>query len=101
MLNATAAFNQTIEALAQQYNLGFVDANGILRVLSDTGIPLSDGSLLTSTYATGGAFSLDGVHPSPRGSAIIANAFLEAMANRFGSVLREIDPLEYTGLYLN
>ena len=99
--NATTNFNQTIEALAQQYNLGFVDANATLKVLADTGIPLSDGSVLTSTYGTGGAFSLDGVHPSPRGSAVIANLFLEAMEARFGSVLPPIDPLEYKGLYIN
>jgi hypothetical protein len=99
--NATANFNQTIEALAQQYNLGFVDANATLGELANGGIPLRDGSVLTDAYATGGAFSLDGVHPSPRGSAIIANLFLEAMASRYGSVLPAIDPLEYTGLYLN
>jgi hypothetical protein len=98
---ATANYNQTIEALAQQYNLGFVDANATLKALAETGIPLSDGSVLTSTYATGGAFSLDGVHPSPRGSAIIANLFLEAMEARFGSVLPAIDPLEFKGLYIN
>lgn len=99
--NATASFNQTIETLAQQYNLGFFDANALLKVLDETGIPLPDGSLLTSTYATGGAFSLDGVHPSPRGYAIIGQAFLEVMEERFGSVLPPIDPLEYTGLYIN
>jgi lysophospholipase L1-like esterase len=98
--NATASYNQTIAALAQAYDLAFVDANAYLTVLDETGIPLADGSTVTSTYARGGGFSLDGVHPSPRGYALVANLIIEAINAKYGSNLPGVDPLDYTGLYL-
>ena len=99
---ATDKFNATISGLAQQYGLGFVDANSVLsKAASEEGIPLSDGSTVTATFATGGGFSLDGVHLSPRGYAIMANEFIKIIETTYGANLPEIDPLEYKGLYIN
>lgn len=99
--DATEAYNQTIEGLAQQYDLAFVDINSLLEGLLESGYPLSDGSIATSTYATGGAFSLDGIHPSPRGYAILTNLFIESINAKYGSDLPGVNPLDYTGLYIN
>lgn len=98
---ATAAYNATIAALAQQFDLAFVDMNGFYNTVETEGVPLADGSVVTATYATGGAFSLDGVHPSPRGYALVANEFIKAIEAKYGAVLPKVDPLAYTGLYIN
>lgn len=98
---ATAAYNQTIEALATQYDLALIDCNSFLKDVAENGFQLSDGSIVTDTYATGGGFSLDGVHPSPRGYALVANLFINAINAKYGSNLPEVDPLEFTGLYVN
>ena len=98
---AQMAYNQTITALATQYDLALVDANAYLNTIAADGVMLSDGSVVTDTYATGGGFSLDGVHPSPRGYALLANLFVEAINTKFGSNLPGVDPLDYTGLYVN
>lgn len=98
---ALTAYNQTIEALATTYDLAFVDANTLLNNLKTTGFPQTDGSVVTATFATGGGFSLDGVHPSPRGYAILANAFTAAINAKYGSNLPNVNPLDYTGLYIN
>ncbi len=99
---ATDKFNATISGLAGQYGLGFVDANAVLsQAASAEGIPLSDGSTVTATFATGGGFSLDGVHLSPRGYALVANEFIKAVETTYGANLPEVDPLEYKGLYIN
>jgi len=97
---ATTAYNQTIEALATQYDLAFVDVNTYQNVIADVGAPLSDGSVVTDTYATGGGFSLDGVHPAPRGSALLANFIVQTINAKYGSNLPGVDPLDYTGLYI-
>ncbi|WP_372973362.1 SGNH/GDSL hydrolase family protein [Muriicola sp.] len=97
---ATASYNQTIAALAQAYDLAFVDANAYLQTIADVGIPLSDGSTITASYGTGGGFSLDGVHPSPRGYALVANLIVETINAKYGSNLPGVDPLDYTGLYI-
>ncbi len=98
--NATVAYNQTISALAQQYDLAFVDANSYLNLVAEEGVPLSDGSVVTAEFARGGGFSLDGVHPAPRGYALVANQFVLAINAKYGSNLPGVDPLDFTGLYI-
>jgi len=97
---ALASYNQTIAALAQVYDVALVDANGFFSTFAETGYPLSDGSTATATYATGGGFSLDGIHPAPRGNAILANLIVETINAKYGSNLPGVDPLDFTGLYL-
>lgn len=98
---AHAAYNQTIEALATQYNVAFVDVNSFFASIAENGFPLADGSVVTADYGTGGGFSLDGVHPSPRGSALLANLFIETINAKHGSNLPGVNPLDFTGLYIN
>jgi lysophospholipase L1-like esterase len=54
---------------------------------------------MKATYVTGGSFSLDGIHPSPRGYALIANAFLDAINSKYGSTLKKVDAKDYQILY--
>lgn len=98
---ALAAYNQTIAGLAAQYDVAFVDTNAFLNTFAINGVPLADGSTASATFGTGGGFSLDGVHPSPRGYALLANLFIEAIETKYGADLPAVNPLEYTGLYIN
>jgi len=97
---AIAGYNQTIAALAAQYNVALVDVNAYLNRVATSGVSLPDGSRATATYATGGAFSLDGVHPSPRGYALIANEFTKVINTKYGSNLPNVNPLDFKGLYI-
>ncbi|WP_108424366.1 G-D-S-L family lipolytic protein [Flagellimonas amoyensis] len=99
--NATDAYNLTISSLASTYDLAFVDANALMTDIKANGVQLADGSIVTAAFATGGGFSLDGVHPAPRGYAILANAFIAAINTKYGSNLPGVNPLDYTGLYIN
>jgi hypothetical protein len=67
---ATAAYNATIQALAAAKDLGFVDARAALAEVANSGVAYN-GGVLTSQFVTGGAFSLDGVHPTPRGMLLL------------------------------
>ncbi|GLB51044.1 outer membrane protein [Neptunitalea chrysea] len=96
---AQTSYNLSIETLASSYGLAFVDVEGVMYDLANGGITVN-GSTLTSTYATGGAFSLDGVHPSSRGYAYLSNVFIAAINSTYGSNLPEVDLLDYTALYL-
>src|SRR5690606_13948169 len=88
--NATAAYNATIKAQAEANNLAFLDANALLGQLNDTGIPF-DGGMLTATFATGGAFSLDGVHLTPRGYALVANEMIEAINETYHASVPKVN----------
>lgn len=81
---ATAAFNQIIETTANQAGLALVDANGLLNQLANGGITSGDFTL-TSSLVTGSAFSLDGIHPTARGYALLVNEFMKAIDATYGS----------------
>lgn len=97
--NATDSYNITIQAAATANDLAFVDAKAIMdQLTSPTGI-MANNFTLTSTFVTGGTFSLDGVHPSPRGYALIANKFLEAINAKYGSNLKGVNVGNYRILF--
>lgn len=81
---ATEAYNQIIAATAAQAGLALVDANSLLNQLANGGITSGDFTL-TSNLVTGSAFSLDGVHPTARGYALLANEFMKAIDATYGS----------------
>lgn len=97
---ARTVYNQTIENFATQYDLAFFDADALMQQMLTTGIT-ENGITSTAVYATGGGFSLDGVHPSPRGYSIIANGMIDAINAKYGSNLPKVNVGNYKGLYLN
>ena len=97
---ATAAYNETIKNLADANNLAYVDTKSILTQVANGGIPF-DGGTLTSTFVTGGAFSLDGIHPTPRGYAYIANKVIEAINTTYHSSVPKVNIGSYGTVTLN
>ena len=82
--NAITAYNGTISGAASAAGLAIVDANNLLDQLVNGGLSSGDFTL-TSDLVTGGAFSLDGVHLTSRGYALIANEFMKAIDATYGS----------------
>lgn len=95
---ATDAYNTSIKAIADSKGLAFVDAKAIMDKLSTTGI-VGNNFTMTSSYVFGGSFSLDGVHPSPRGYALIANAFIDAINAKYSSTFKKVDLGNYRILF--
>ncbi|WP_281231464.1 SGNH/GDSL hydrolase family protein [Flavobacterium gelatinilyticum] len=95
---ATVAYNAVISAIAEEKGLAFVDTGAIMTQLSSGGVRFGN-YVMSSTFVTGGAFSLDGVHPSARGYGLIANIFIDAINKKYGSTLRHVDlgayPIQY------
>ncbi|SNR14021.1 SGNH/GDSL hydrolase family protein [Tenacibaculum jejuense] len=81
---ATDAYNSTIKALADANDLAFVDFNQVLQEGATSGLKF-DRYILTTDLVTGGLVSLDGVHLTARGYALMANKFLEAIDEKYGS----------------
>lgn len=82
--DATEAYNATISSVASTNNLALVDLNSILEQASTTGIMFDDYSMNTD-LVFGGLVSLDGVHLTARGYALMANSFLQAIDTTYGS----------------
>ncbi|MEM7292319.1 MAG: G-D-S-L family lipolytic protein [Pseudomonadota bacterium] len=98
--NANAAFNATIAAVADANpDLILFDAAAEMAQLASEGINYGTGTI-TTTFATGGAFSLDGVHPTARGYAVIANLIMDVIEAEFGAVLPPVDPSSFTTTFI-
>jgi len=93
---ATSTFNSIIADNAARHNLALMDANTYLKTLQN-GITYN-GVTYTPTFVTGGAFSLDGVHLTPRGYALVANEILRVINVQYGSTLPMVDPNKYIGI---
>ena len=94
--DAITAYNTKIKNLATTYGLAFVDVNKFLSQV-ETGI-VYNGINLNTTFVSGGAFSLDGVHLTPIGNALLANEFLKAINSTYGSTLPLVDATKYSGV---
>ncbi|MEE8468185.1 MAG: SGNH/GDSL hydrolase family protein [Planctomycetota bacterium] len=74
---ATATFNSIIAQEASARNAVFVDIHSFLSQL-DTQGSVVNGQRLNTSFL-GGIFSLDGIHPTNTGYALVANEFIHAM----------------------
>ncbi len=90
---ATAAqsvsdFNATISSIASAKGWGLVNINSFFNTIR-TNDAMSGtnfgGIIFKTTFVTGGLFSLDGVHPTSQGQAILANEFLKVINSKFGA----------------
>jgi len=95
---ATAAYNQIIPALAAHFNIGVVDMNAKLKEMQNFPGIAWDGMTLNTTFVTGGAFSLDGIHLNPRGCALAANYFIDAINKQYNSTIPYVDVTKYPGV---
>lgn len=102
VIAATDAYNATIEQLASQKGLAFVNANEMMQQIANGGLPF-DNFTMKANLVLGLTFSLDGVHPTARGYAFMANEILKAIDGTYGSNFEEAGALlkaaDYTTFY--
>jgi len=89
-----ASYNATIKSVAEAKGLAIFDAYTFLENVNTYGY-YGDGLGLTSKFVTGGLFSLDGVHLTPRGYSIVANQFIDAINAKYGSNIPEANIADY------
>ncbi len=95
--NYVSFYNATIKSVAASKGLAVFDAYTFLQNIKQNGIVVQ-GVSLNSNYISGGIFSLDGVHLTPRGYAIVANEFIKAINAKYGSTVPLADVANYPGV---
>ena len=85
---AISSYNATISAMASQYGWAHWDAHAVLNQVVTSGYPM-DTFNLTADLVFGGLFSLDGVHPTARGNAVIAKLIMAEIDATYGSNLSD------------
>ncbi|ESU23229.1 hypothetical protein FEDK69T_13820 [Flavobacterium enshiense DK69] len=93
--DATSAYNAAIKSAAATKGLAVADMNAVMNKLAN-GLRLDDGQIYTADYFTlAGSlnnystvlFSLDGVHPNPRGYAVLANEIIKVINSHYKAKL--------------
>jgi lysophospholipase L1-like esterase len=82
------AFNQVIAAQAKAAGATMVDTNAIVGQAA-TGLTIN-GYTANNAFLNG-FFSLDGIHPTNTGYAVIANGFIDAMNAAFKTSVPDVD----------
>lgn len=94
--NATQSFNDYIRQMATEKDLALFDVNAYFKTVQ-SGVRYN-GLTLTPVFVTGGVFSLDGVHLTPRGYALVANQIILAINAKYGSTIPQVDVTKYNGV---
>jgi len=96
---ARTAYNVTIKAEADaDPDLLLFDAEAFFTELSTTGILYGSGGI-SSTFAQGAGVSLDGLHLTARGNAVLANEMFKVINAGFGGYIPPVDPSDYTTVF--
>jgi hypothetical protein len=91
------SYNAAIKSVAASKGLAVFDAYTFLNNVKEHGLTES-GISMNSNYISGGIFSLDGVHLTPRGYAIVANEFIKAINAKYSSSIPLADVSAYSGV---
>jgi hypothetical protein len=94
---ATTSFNNALIAAANARGLAVFDANLFFRTIAANGLAVNAANN-TAGYLSGNLFSLDGVHPTPRGYAVVANEMLKAINAKYGSTFTGVNANSYRGV---
>lgn len=82
-------YNNIIKEEAGNRNIPVADMYAFLNTLKNGGV--FDGIAVNSAFISGGAFSLDGIHPTDRGYAIVANEFIRTINEAYGASVPLVD----------
>ncbi|MCL6494772.1 MAG: SGNH/GDSL hydrolase family protein [Ignavibacterium sp.] len=91
---AVTNYNNIIASTAANFNFAVVDINSVFNQIRQndfTGGTVYNGVTFRTTFVTGGLFSLDGVHPTNQGQAIIANEFIKVINNKYNAQFPLVD----------
>jgi hypothetical protein len=86
------AYNASIAAAVSENHAALVDMATLFgSIESAGGVPIPPQKFCSLVYG-GGFFSLDGLHPSNTGYAILAKAFIDELNKAYGLAIPAIDP---------
>ncbi|TDQ07694.1 SGNH/GDSL hydrolase family protein [Pedobacter metabolipauper] len=95
VIDFTNSYNATIKAAANTSNLAIVDAGALLKEYG-AGTKVN-GVGVSAEFIRGNLFSLDGIHLTPLGYAIVANEFIKAINSKYSSSIPTVDASKYRG----
>ena len=93
----TAELNTVITNIANQKGLALFDSNTFFTGIATNGLLINTVGN-SAAFVSGNLFSLDGVHPTPRGYAVVANEMIKAINTKYGADVPRVDATSYRGV---
>ncbi|RZK39255.1 MAG: G-D-S-L family lipolytic protein [Hymenobacter sp.] len=93
--NAVNNYNLYITTAANLQGVPIVDLYALFNQLR-SGVR-QDGVTIGTNFLTGGVFSLDGIHLTPRGNAYLTDELIKVINTKYGSTLPALDISKYGG----
>ena len=101
VLNASiTTYNGIMKAQADAKGLAYVDPNSVLGQVAATGGLTQNGITYTASFIQGGAFSLDGIHLTPAGYALMANEIIKQINAKYSATIPQVNPAAYRRVLL-
>ena len=93
-------FNGIMKAQADAKGAAYVDPNGVLgQITSATGL-VQNGITYSSSYIQGGVYSLDGLHLTPAGYALMANEIIKSINAKYSANIPPVNSGNYRRVLL-
>lgn len=86
---ARTAYNAKLQTTAQTEGYAYVDFAGFLDEVVESPL-LVDGIEYSTTFATGNVFSLDGIHLTQAGAALVANEFIQSINAKYNASIPQV-----------
>lgn len=96
--NTINAYNAAIKNIADSKGLAIADVYDFMNKVK-VGYNYN-GIAISNKYITGNAFSLDGIHLTPMGYAIMANIFIDAINAKYNTALEKVDATQYPAVLI-
>ncbi|HXB41596.1 MAG TPA: SGNH/GDSL hydrolase family protein [Bacteroidia bacterium] len=94
--NAVNGYNLIIESIATKKGLALVNVNALLKTAKKD--RFFNCRSLDLNFRKKGVFSLDSLHPNPFGHALLANEFIKAINETYGSTIPKVKSARYAGV---
>ncbi|CAN5165326.1 SGNH/GDSL hydrolase family protein [soil metagenome] len=100
-LNASIAdFNNTMKTQADAKGAAYVDPNTVLSQVTSASGLTQNGITYKGDFIQGGVFSLDGIHLTPAGYALMANEIIKGINTKYSSTIAPVNPANYRRVLL-
>jgi hypothetical protein len=90
------AYNAVIKEIATAKKLAIVDVDDFMMQFYTP--KMVNGAAISTAFITGNLFSLDGIHLTPLGNAITANAFIKAINQQYKASLPIVNIAHFRGV---
>lgn len=101
LLNAKIGeFNGIMKAQADAKGAAYVDPDGVLRQITSASGLVQNGITYTGSFIQGGVYSLDGLHLTPAGYALMANEIIRGINAKYNATIPTLNPGNYRRVLL-